>query len=299
MRTASALALAAALTAALPPPGAAAQDAALRYKLKEGDTFYAKNVTDNDMAMEFMGNKVPVKMKMTMVQKFAVKSAQAGATTVEMTITDASMDAPGLPGGGLGQIGEMFKGVTLTATLDENFDVTKVEGQDKLVDKLAKGDPAMKQMVQGMMGDAAVKQWFVVVFPPLPGKPVAAGGSWTRTDKMPFSGIGDMTVNKKLTLQGVTGGVATVKETATITFKPSAGGAGGLPFKITKADLKTKDYTSTHQIDVAAGRLKESKTTMTMTGAMTMSAQGQEIEMQMDVKTTSTVTVTDRNPVKD
>ena len=148
MRTAAALALCLAFTQLT----RADEPVSLKWTLKEGDVFYAKNVADQDMQMEFMGNKIPVKMKVTMVQKFAIRAVKPGATTVEMTITDMSMDlgGGGLPGGaGLGGIGEQIKGTTLTATFDDKFEVTKVTGTDKLLDKFAQGDPtAMFQAVR-------------------------------------------------------------------------------------------------------------------------------------------------------
>ena len=92
----------------------------VKWSLKQGETFYAKAVTDMDMSMGILGMNVDLKMKTTAVQRFKVLSVKDGNTTVEMTFLDMSMDAQGLPGGGglpgLGGIGQPASG-TLTRTL--------------------------------------------------------------------------------------------------------------------------------------------------------------------------------------
>src|SRR6186713_1485971 len=122
---------------------AAAQDpVSLKWKLDEGTTFYAKNVTDMDMEMKVAGQAIDLKMKITAVQKLKVLSAKAGATKIEMTMLAMDMAVEGLPGGipGLGDLGGRIKGAVLTATLDDKLAVTKIEGYDKFLDKLAGDD---------------------------------------------------------------------------------------------------------------------------------------------------------------
>lgn len=300
MRTArvlSALALVLVLGAA-----AAAQDpVTLKWSLAEGTMFYSKSVTEMDMEMGAMGRTIELKMKITGVQRLKVLSAKPGATKVEMTMLAMEMTAEGAPGGipGLDAIGDRMKGVTLTATLDDKLAVTKIEGYDKFLDKLAGDDKAMREQMKGQFSEATVGQMFSQVFAFAPDKAVKVGDTWTRTDKMPAGGF-EATVKQKYKLDSVTNGVAKIGLTGDLAFK-AGDGFPGLPQGVTvdKFDMKAEKFTGSVLFDTKAGRLTENKSDMTLNGGMTLAAGGQKIEMTMKIKAKQTATVTDKNPIKD
>jgi len=303
MRTATVPAAGLALAALLASAGTAADDVTLKWNLKEGTTFYAKTVADMDMQMSVAGQDVAVPMKMTQVQRFKVLSSSGGTTKVEMTIQDMAMELGGQfagAAGALGGIGEKVKGATLTATLNEKMEVTKVEGYEKFLDKLAPDDMT-KAMMKGMFSEATMGQMFAQVLSFTPDKPVKPGDTWTRTDKVPTGGFGEGTVKQKYTLKNVSGGVATVDLTGDVKFKAGDGGIPGLPpgVKVTKFDMKADKFTGTLNFDTTAGRLKDAKQTMNVAGAIAISANGMDLEMTMKMKMTQTTTITDKNPVKD
>ncbi|MBX9623700.1 MAG: hypothetical protein K2X82_07785 [Gemmataceae bacterium] len=174
--------------------------------------------------------------------------------------------------------------------------MTKIGGYDKFIEKVVGDDEAAKQLMAGMMSEDTLKQAFGQVLIPLPGGPAKAGESWAREEKVPFSGFGTLTTKRKFTLEGEKDGVATIKETAEVTFKPGDGAKGGLPFEITAGELAVKDYKGTHEFDTTAGRLKRSKVSMGMDGKLAVEAMGQKIELTLGGTTASTVTVTDKAP---
>jgi len=301
MRTATAFALAAVLATA---GTGAAQDVTLKWNLKEGTTFYAKTLADMDIEMSVAGQDIKMPMKVTQVQRFKVLSASGSATKVEMTMQDMSMEMggplAGAAGGAVAGLGEKVKGATITATLNDKMEVTKVEGADKFLDKLAPDDMT-RAMMKGMFSEAAVGQMFTQVFVFAPEKPVKPGESWTRTDKMPTGGFGEGAVKQKYTLKSVTGGVAAIDLTGDVTFKAGDGAIPGLPpgVKVSKFDMKADKFGGSLNFDTAAGRLKDAKQTMNMSGTMAISANGMGLEMAMKMKVTQTTTITDKNPVKD
>jgi len=279
-------------------PAQAGGPVTLKWSLKEGDTFYAKSAVTQNQAMGFMGQNIEFTIEITMVTRFRVKSVGSAGTVIELTYTDMKMDAKGLPIPGLGDLGSRLKGATVTATLNQKGDVTKVEGHEKMLEKVAP-DEGTRKMLGSIVSEASVKEMIGQALPPLPDKPVKVGDTWADTTKMPLSGIG--TINSKTTfkLEELTGTTAKVGMTGTVTFKAGEGGDPGLPFKITKADLKTDKFTGTRTIDVKAGRLKDAKTEMSLSGTMTISAGGNDIDATIKQKTTTTTTVTDKNPVTD
>ena len=293
MRTAPALA-ALILFAA---PAAAADPVNLKWALKEGDSFYATTVQEIDQNIKVMGQTVNQKMSTTTVAKFTVKAVKAGATEVQMTYTQVKMEGP-LAAAGAGALSDRFKGAALTATFDKNYEITKFEGYDKFLDKLSDGDDMMRKVFAAVMPETAVRLLFSQVFVASPKDKLEVGDKWSRTDKVPLAGLGNLTNKTQFTLDSAKGGVATVKTTADVTFKAGEGG-DVLPFKITKADLKSDEVKGTILFDTKAGRLKSSSTTMKLKGAMTIEAMNQEIEAEIDQKATTKVELSDKNPVKD
>jgi hypothetical protein len=291
MFTASTLALALALA---PAQGDAVT---LKWNLKPGDVFYSKNVTSMDMKIGVMGQEIDQKQDINAVMRYKVKSAEGTGLVLELTYMDMQMKMAGPAAGAADQATKAIKGATITATLNDKMEITKIDGQKKLVDDLAAGDPTAKAMLQSIISEDAVKQMFSSLFAIAPGKAVKVGETWTNTDTMDAGGIGKITAESKHKLAKVSGDTATIDTTADMKFK--AGTGEGLPFKITKADFKIEKFAGTSQFDVKAGRLKESKSEMSMNGTMTIGVMGQEIDATLSQKVKMTATVTDKNPVKD
>lgn len=275
---------------------------ALKWSLKEGDVFYAKATTQMDMEMTVMGKDVEMVMKMEAVQRFKVVSAKPGATKVEMVVLLLKVGVEGLPGvGGVTDAGEQVKNATITATLNDDMEVTKVEGYEKFIDKLAGEDENLRKQMKAQFSETAVGQMVSQVLAFVPKKAVKVGDTWNRTDKIPAGGLGDATVKQKYKLDAVSGATAKIAFDGDVTFKVEDAAFPGLPegVKISKFDLKAEKYKGTLQFDTKAGRLKEMKTNMDVTGAMTISAGGMEVEMKLKMKATQTTTVTDKNPITD
>ena len=281
-----------------------AQEAvSLKWTLKEGTNFFAKSVTDMDMTMQLLNMDVDMKMKVTAVQRFKVLSVKPGASKVELSIQkmDMEMTSDKLPGGipGLGAIGERVKGTTLTATLDDKLAVTKLEGYEKFVEKLAGDDEMLGKQMKQQFSEESLKQMFSQVFAFAPDKPVKIGETWTRTDKMPAAGL-EAVVKQKYKLDSVSNGVAKIGLTGDLTFQ--AGKAfPGLPegVDIKKFDMKADKFTSTLYFDTKAGRLTENKMDMDLMGDISMALGGQTIDMTMKIKARQTTTISDKNPVVD
>ncbi len=302
MRSAFVLALAAGFAAAT---AGAQEPVAVKWSLKEGETFYAKGVSDMDMSMGVLGMDVEFTVKTTAVQRFKVLAVKDGATTVEMTMMDMSMEAKGLPGGGglpgLGGIGEKIKGAKITAVLDGQMQVTKLQGYEKFLDKLAGDDDALRAQMQAQMSEATVGQMVSQAFTSVPTMPVKAGDTWSRTTKVPAAGLGDAVVKEKYTFAGVSQGLAKIDVVGDMSFTAGKGGVPGLPpgVKVSKFAMKADKYSGTQTFDLAAGRLKEGKLDMVMKGSLAMSANGMDIEMTMRIKAKQTTTITDKSPIVD
>ena len=180
----------------LAAPLAAADPVTIKWSLKEGDTFYATTAQEVDQNIKVMGQAINQKMTTTTVAKFVVKSVKGDATTVEMTYTKVTIEG-GPPG--TAALTDRFKGAVLSAALGKGYDITKLEGYDKFLDKLSDGDDMMRQIFTAVMPESAVKLLFTQVFVAAPGD--KASDKWTRTDKVPLAGLGDLTNKTTYTVE--------------------------------------------------------------------------------------------------
>ena len=268
----------------------------LKWKLNAGDVFYNKSTITTDQTIEVMGQKIDQTIKMNMVIKFAVKSAQGGSTTVEMTYLDMKVEAGNLPGA---NIAEKLKGVAFTATLNNKMEVTKIEGYDKLIEAVSGEDETIKKMMKVMMPESTIRQTFGQTFVIAPDKPIAVDDKWDRTDKYGLGPLGNVEAKQSFKLKKVEGEVATIEVNGDLSFKPADNGDSGLPFKITKADLKADKFTATHSFNIKLGRVVQTKVEMDLSGTMTIGVGGMEVDAKLKQKMTMTGAITDKNPIKD
>jgi hypothetical protein len=278
-----------ALLLAAPP----ADTYTLQWKLKEGDVFYTKSTAVMEQTIEVMGQTVENKVETKGVLRFKVKSTTRRATVVEMTFLETKIDAPGGA-----DLGEKMKGVTFTVTLDDKLKITKFEGYEKFLDALTDGDASKKKLMKTMMPESMLRRSFDQTFLFAPDKPVAVGDKWDRSENLSLGALGTMDVKFGCKLDGVKGDVATVVMKGDLTWKGSAADTD-LPFKISKADVKTDKFDTTFRFDMKAGRPLDSKIEMNMSGTMTIEVGGMTVDAKLKQKMTMTGTVTDQNPIKD
>jgi hypothetical protein len=279
---------------------AAAQDAIpLKWSLKEGDKFFASNETEMNMSITALGQTQDIKMTISAVQRFKVLSAKQDSTSVEMTMLSMEMKSPIPIPGGVGAIGEKVKGATLTAILDDKMKVTKLQGYDKFLDKLADGDETARKVFKQQFSEASMSQMVGQVFSFGNDKPVKVGDTWPRTESMQFAGF-DTTAKMKCKLDSVTDGIAKIGWTGDLTFKAGAA-IPGLPdgIQVDKFEMKAEKLVGTMKFDTKIGRLTENNQDADMDGSMTIAAGGMKIDMTMKIKLKQKVTIGDKNPIKD
>lgn len=291
-----ALAVSTALVAAITSSGTAADDVALKWSLKEGDKFYATTVTEVNQTIGMRGQKTAQRMKMSATARFNVKSVKPGAIAVEITYLDVQVETSGVPQS-LG-IGEKLKSLTITATLNDDLEVVRLNGYEKVLDPFCREGSGTQKQIASVVSDGAVRQTFRQVFVPLPARPVAAGGKWDRQIKCPVDSLGELTAQMRFTLHRMTSGVATIKSTADLSLDPGKGTALGA-VKVTRANLRTNEFAGLIQFDTKLGRLKESRTSVTLTGTISFAGKKKDVETGLQQTTVTTVTVTDKSPVPD
>lgn len=273
--------------------GAAADTMA--WKFSQGESFYSTEAMEMKMEMQMMGQTIPVETKSTTISKFTVKEVKPdGGVVLERKIerqkSESSQQAPGMD---MDELNKKMEGATFIITLNPKMEVTKVEGVNELMKRLFEGNEQMEQLMKMSLNEETIKRSLEELFLFVPGKSVAAGDTWERKSAVPMGPLGSLKAATTYKYEG-NNKVAYVSK---LTFEPAKGDAGAaMPFKVTKADIKSDKAQGTITFDPAKNRLAENKAEMNLTMKMSAEAGGQEIEMDMQMEIKTTFKISDSKP---
>jgi hypothetical protein len=274
-----------------------AQEVKLQLKFKEGEKFWVEEVADQKQKITVMGQDIQIDMKVTTIRSFDVKKVTTQEIVLAMKIEDVDVKSDGPLAGVLDQVTGKTKGVTLTLTLTPTGKVTKVEGFDEYVKKLADGEDEVAKAMKDMITEETLTQGVEQGFAFIPDKAVKPGDTWGQLTKFPLGPIGSLQLKNNYTYKGKKEGGEEITDKLDMQFMaPKKGGnLGGALFKTLKTDIKG-DGKATFIFDAQKGRLASSNTSMQLQGSMTVEAGGMELQLEMALNVNSTSKVFDRNP---
>jgi len=290
---------------------------ALKWKFEKGKTFYQKMTTVTKQTMKVMNNDVnqtqdqtfyfswtPTKVdndKGTAIIEqeiigVAMKIEIGGSTISYDSTKDATANNP---------LGDFFKalvGSKFTITLNtRDYKVTKMDGRKEFIQKLTAANPGMKQLLETILSEEALKEMAEPTFAVVP--PKAGDKKWTRKTTLNMGPIGTYENTYNYTLEKTSGAsdkqTAQIKVETVLNYKEpgDAAGQGGLPFKIKSAKLKSKNPSGTVTFDMSKGRVEKSKMNLELTGTLQIEIGGQTTPVDLSQTQESTVQTYDDNPL--
>ena len=279
----------------------------LRWQLQEGKTFYQKTVTETKQTMKVMNTDVVQTQKQTFCFSWTPQAHIGDTWVIKQKIEVAAMEIDignqKIKGGAGGPLADFLKALVdseFTITLDtRHMKVTKMEGRDKFIKKLAKANPNMKPMLDQILSESALKQMAEPAFAAIPGTRIRRGGKWQRESDLDMGPVGRYTNVHNYTYEGRADGSALDKikvETTLIYNEPLQGGQpgnDGLPFKIQSADLKGSAGTGTILYDREKGRVAKMDLKQDVSGKMTIEIGGQTTEITLKQSQATTTTISD------
>jgi hypothetical protein len=297
---------------------AAGSSAAVDLKWKFTDKpYYQEITTTTDQNMTVMGMKISQKQSQTFFFSWKLKDKSGDKLVVTQTIEGVKMDIqignnpinfdstnPGPTANT--PLNEFFKaliGSTFTLTLNpknEKSPVEEIKGRKEFIEKLKNANAGLEPLLNRILSDEALKQMADPVFAVAPNRPVKKGDHWDRQLKLDMGPIGTYDTTYTYTYQGKDGANHKIDQTADVKYQPpttETAGGGQLPFKIKKADLKTKDAKGTILFDNDKGRVASSELHLKLDGSLTIEINGMSTDVQLEQTQTTTVKTMDTNPV--
>jgi hypothetical protein len=299
------------------PAKATGDKVGIKWKFEKGKAFYQKMVTKTVQTMKVMNNDVHQTQNQTFYFKFEPTAVAADKVSIEQTITGVAMDIE-IGGSKISfdstkeqaannPLGEFFKaliGSKFTIDLDpKDNKVIKVEGRDAFIAKLVAANPQMKPLLETILSNEALKEMAEPTFAVVPPKGDAAKGeTWTRSSKLDMGPIGKYENTYKYTSEGADAtdkAIQLIKVDTELAYKEpgDVAGAGGLPFKIKTAKLKSSNPKGMVRFNTAKGRLDKSETTLELKGDLVIEIGGQNTTVGLSQSQVSTIETTDEDPM--
>jgi Family of unknown function (DUF6263) len=281
----------------------------LEWKFKEGDKFYLETVNSFKQSMKTLGKELKQDLDMTFVFSVAVQKVNPDKSAVlEEKVESVEVKNTGGPTGAIAaedKFNQQVKGATFRVTVTPRGEVTKFEGYDDLVKRLAGDDAVTQKTVRAVLSEDYIKNAAADVFGRLPDRPVKANDSWGDDKKldMPLGPLGTFTATRTYTYEGkdtVDGkSVDKIGFTGKATYSPpKSGEAGPFPFQLTKGDLQVENLSGTLAFDDSAGRLVESNTSMRVKGSMTAVVSGTTLDSELQQERAIKTRLLDKPPTR-
>jgi len=272
------------------------EPAPLKWKLAKGDVFYVKTVHHTKQTETTNGKDEDGDIQQTAYFKYKVLSVGEKGYTLEQTIQKTELKS-NLPVAD--ELTEKFAGTMLIFTLDVNFAVTKVEGLDKLIDKLAGDNEALRKTFKGSMTEEAYGASIRELFRTGTTKNVKLNDKWKGSHShQRGNGNGTFEVDTAYKLAASTANGEKVTWTATTKFTlPKVD--PNTTSTISAWEVKTDEYTGEFVFDTKLHRLITSSSRMKIIASMTISWRDVDTEFKSVETVESKITVSDKSLLKD
>jgi hypothetical protein len=269
----------------------------LAWQLKPGDQFYLRTVSTTKQTMKTLGREVRQEREETLVLGFKVESKGPDGIVLTETIEGFSSRTGKDPA----VSDDRIKGASFVVTLSPKMEVLKLEGHDKLIDKLAGDDLNVRKTLQLVLSEEALKRSVREALAFLPDRPVKENETWERSIDAPLGPLGSLRMTNTYKLEGKedVGGkkVEKITYTTALDYKPGKP-EKELPYHVVTGDLKAEDAKGTVHFDAAAGRLVQSESKVSLKGKLILSVTGTNVDAELEQAQTTKVTLLNENPLE-
>jgi hypothetical protein len=223
----------------------------------------------------------------------------------------------------LGPVGDK-PGAELVLHVLPAGEVTRVEGQEELLKKLAGTDTGKRQAIRDALSEESLKRTLTHALGFLPGEKVKAGASWKRNADLNLGALGRVEIEHRYSYEGKgtdeNKGLEQIERTTRLVdFDPdpqqvwpsqdALGAAVGgvapavarprsLSFRVTEGRFSSSEGKGTFFFDAEKGQLVRASTRMKLNGTLTIRNSGATYRTRLVQEQTAQTTVMDKPPEK-
>ena len=295
--------------------------AGLAWKFVKGRSFYQEATTATAQILTLDGNDKPIKQNQKQIfylkwtpleqdgddwvvrQKIIGVRLNLDMAGKKVDFDSTQEDAPVTAMTNFFQtlVGSEFK-LTLHAPANGPLTITKIEGREDFVKKLAATGEQVKPLLDQVLSEDSLKEMALPLFASAPNKEVARGEGWKTSNMLDMGYVGKYGTDLTFTYEGKeqVGGreLEKVRGEAEMTYQPPKD-AEGMPFRIKGASNFSGRGSGQAFFDAKAGRLDHSSLTLDISADLEIEIGDKVTKVNINQTQTSTVRVTDRNPLNE
>lgn len=290
----------------------------LELKFKQGKAFYQKMYTNTVQNMTVMNSQVKQDQKQTFYFSWTPKEKKEdGKWVIVQKILGVEMeiDIGGSPikydstkpagNNASTSLSEFFKaliGSEFTLTYDpKKQEITAIDGREEFIKKLVQTNRQMETLLKQILSDNALKEMAKPTFAFIAAGEVEKGKEWKNQSTLDMGPIGKYVNKHTYKYEGEDSSKLdkiTVKTELTYQAPENVAGAGGLPFKIAKAALTSKNANGTILFNREKGRIEKSESTLQLSGKLDIDIGGQKTQVELSQDQKTEITTYDTNPLE-
>jgi len=287
-----------------PPAGGALQFKAFDPKSK----FYQVQKTVTKQKMTVMNQPITQNQEQTFVIEWAAGDKdKAGNYVVTQTIKGIEMEIniggnkisyssrKEEPKNPMTEFFNQLKNSPLNYTISPDLEVKSVDNSKDFIKKLGDINPQMQSLLNTILSEEALRKMAEPTWWAFPAKGDLSKKSWTKESKLSLGPIGNYDSKFTFTNNGEKDGKVEIGIESTLTYSAPSDNKG-LPFVITKADLKSEGGKGKAIFDKAKGRFEHSEITMKLGGTLTIEVSNMTATVTLEQEQTAISDTSDANP---
>jgi Family of unknown function (DUF6263) len=277
---------------------------------EKGSKFYQKQYTKTEQKMTANNQPVTQTQEQTFIIEWSAGEPKDGKYVVTQKIVGVKMEI-NIGGNKISYdsttpqpknpmtdfFDQLMNKSELEYIISKNLTVEDVKKSDELIKALGDVNPQMQSLLKEILSSKALKKmaeptWWAY---PEDGK-IPADKKWKRESKLDLGPIGTYDSVFNFDYKDLKDGKDTIGITTSLKYTAPTEKKAGLPFEITKADLKSDSGAGTAVFDRAKGRFASSTITMKLNGTLTIAVSGMNTDVTLDQTQTATSETFDTLP---
>ena len=252
----------------------------LKWKLVKDQTFVIEEVVTIQQTIKVAGKNTKIKTKQTKLSTIRVLEVVMGGDEDGSVKLEMRLDSILAKGAGAVHAGihKKMAGAIFQVSLNSKMQITKFEGYDALVTKVAGGVPHDRAVFQNLVTEETMRRTIDETFSIVPDGAVKVLDTWQRPTTLQLGPLGKLAVERTFSYAGKRRLKGTLYDKMLLTAKAQyqLPKIKGQTHAIKKANVKIHDYEGSVFFDATKGRLVQTDQKTRLTGSFVIQTpQGQ------------------------
>lgn len=272
--------------------------ARLEWKFVEGESFVLERLFSQKQVIEINAKTFTQETTSAWLTSITVKEKNVRGAVLMVAIESVKSKSTGAGNGKAldDALAEKMKGLTFTLTVTPQGRITRLEGYEAFVKKLAEGKVDVEKSLRVLISEESLRDGWDEIFAFLPERAVSRGDKWKRSATESAPPFGSFKSVFEYGYDGEKDDLHTVLFTLKMTYQPAASPTDLI--RVIKGGLKGDESSGTLLFDAVKGRLVRGEKSLKMHGELTIESLGKTIPLEFRCEHSLRIRVLDKKDDK-